>query len=159
MKMYDEKQENDMNKINAHIELDVEGVSSQQPANQTSMPLIAGILLILTGVISICWWIYFNSIIDIIFTEEMMTAAQLQEMPPGITIDQIKQMLATCGIIFCGLSIFPILGGILAIKKKLWGIALTGGILGLFTFGFLVISPVLSLIAIILIYISRKEFK
>lgn len=129
----------------------------QQPTNKSSMPLIAGILLIISGIIAIAFWIYFNLVLDTILTEEMMSS--YKELSPDITIEQIQQMFTICGTIFCGLSIFPILGGILAIKKKMWGIALAGGILGLFTLGFIVVSPILSLVGIILIFISRDEFK
>jgi lysylphosphatidylglycerol synthetase-like protein (DUF2156 family) len=129
----------------------------QQPTNKSSMPLIAGILLIISGIIAIAFWGFAMVVLNA--NPEAIDIAQLQEMSPDITIEQIQSMFTLCGTILCGLSIFPILGGILAIKKKMWGIALVGGILGLFTLGFLIISPILSLVGIILIFISRDEFK
>jgi len=129
----------------------------QQSTNNSSMPIIAGILLIISGMISIAFWGF--AVVTLDATLEAIDIAQFQEMSPDITIEQIQSMFTVCGTILCGLSIFPILGGILAIKKKMWGMALTSGILGLFTLGFLVISPILALVGIILIFISRDEFK
>ncbi len=129
----------------------------QQPTNKSSMPLIAGILLIISGIIAIAFWGF--AMVALNANPEAIDIAQLQEMSPDITIEQIQSMFTLCGTILCGLSIFPILGGILSIKKKMWGIALVGGILGLFTLGFLIISPILSVVGIILIFISRDEFK
>ena len=50
------------------------------------------------------------------------------------------------------LGLFAILGGIFALVRKAWGLALAGSIAAL------VVSPVLGLAAIIFIIIARKEF-
>ena len=76
-----------------------------------------------------------------------------------ISIEQLQSILMACATIGVILSIFPILGGIFALKSKMWGIALVGGILGLFTIGPVFISSILSLIAIILLAMSRGEFQ
>jgi len=46
----------------------------------------------------------------------------------------------------------------MAVQRKSWGLALAGSILGLFTIGFVFEATVMSLIALILLAISRKEF-
>jgi cobalamin synthase len=46
----------------------------------------------------------------------------------------------------------------MALRRKMWALALVGSILGLFTFGFYGISSILSLVALIILAISRKEF-
>ncbi len=61
------------------------------------------------------------------------------------------------GILWIPLTVIGItslIGGILALKRKLWGIALTGAILAL-------IWPfsILGVAAIILIVLSRQDFK
>jgi hypothetical protein len=126
----------------------------QQPLNRSSMPMVAGILLIISGVLALLSWVSVIttavSIIDI---------SMLQEMDLTITLEQAQEMLVICGTIGCILAIFVILGGVLALKRKLWGMALAGGILGLFTIGPLFISSILALISIILVIISRKEFQ
>ena len=96
------------------------------------IPITAGILLILSGILAIIVWIQF-------FYNE-------QYIIYGIT----------GGI----LAIFPILAGILAIKRKLWMISFIGSIIGLFTLLTpLIISGVLASIGFILIVISKKDFQ
>ena len=77
----------------------------------------------------------------------------------GFNSNDIKDIFVICGSVSFFLSIFTILGGIMAFKKQMWGLALTGGILGLFTIGPLFVSSILSLIGIILVFISKKEFQ
>lgn len=126
------------------------------PSNKTSFPLIAGILLIISGVIAILFWGFM--IISIDTTVSMMDLTQLQEMYPGVTEGQISELVSMCSIVFIVLAIFPILGGVLSLKKKLWGIVLAGSILGLFTLGPLFISSALTFIALILVVLSKKEY-
>ena len=128
----------------------------KKPKQLTSKPIIAGIFLVLAGIIAILFW---GSIVLSIGTIlETMNTPEIKEMYPEIDEVFVQQELQVCGTIGIVLSIFPILGGIFALKRKQWGISIVGGIIGLFTLGFLVISPVLSLIGIILIFISKDEF-
>lgn len=126
----------------------------KQSSNKSSTPMIAGILLIIAGVLALLSWV---SVIMI--DVSIIDISMLQEVDPTITPEQIKNLLVTCGTIGCILAIFPILGGILALKRKLWGIALAGGILGLFIIGPLFLSSISALIGLILIVLSRKEFQ
>ena len=130
----------------------------QQPANKTSIPLIAGIFMIIAGVLVIIFWIQFFTV-DAATLESMIDISQIQQIYPTITSEQIVGFLNTCAIIGCIIAIFPILGGILAIKRKLWGIALACSIIGLLSLGMLFTSSGLSLIALILLIVSKKDFK
>jgi hypothetical protein len=67
-------------------------------------------------------------------------------------------IILVCGGIEIVFGIIMILGGIMAIRRKMWALALVGAILGLFTFGFYGLSTILSLVAIIILAIARKEF-
>jgi len=64
-----------------------------------------------------------------------------------------------CGSIMIVFSIFAIIGGICALRRRHFALALTGAILGIFTFGFYVFAPILGIIATILIAISGDEFE
>jgi len=77
----------------------------------------------------------------------------------ALSADMIKELFVICGTVGFFLSVFAILGGIMSVRRQLWGLVLAGGILGLFTIGPVFISSILSLIAIILVAISRKEFQ
>jgi hypothetical protein len=126
--------------------------------NTTFKPTIAGFLLIIAGIFAIIFWIQFLTL-DAATLESIIDISQFQQIDPSITNEQIIGFLNTCSIIGCIISFFPILGGILALKLKLWGIALAGSIIGLFSLGMLFTSSALSLIALILLVISRKEFQ
>jgi hypothetical protein len=100
-----------------------------------------------------------------LFTWSMALAldsSMLQNVLPAdspISIEQLQSILVTCGIIGCILSIFALTGGIVAIKRKAWGLAIVGGILGLFTIGPMFLGSIISLVGLILVAISRKDFQ
>ena len=130
----------------------------QQTSNRNSIPTIVGIILLIAGVFSIFFWIQiFTS--DITTLETFLNISQFKQIDPSITPEQIIRFLDTCAIIGCVIAVFPILGALFALKRKLWGIALTCSIIGLFSLGILFTSSGLSFIAMILIIISRKEFQ
>lgn len=130
----------------------------QQPSNKSSMPMIAGILLIIAGVLAFLTWMLFVTI-DVSTIELVMESPQFQELDPGMTPEQLRVGLVICGTVGCIFAVFSMLGGVLALKRKLWGIALAGGILGLFGFIPVIIPGILALIGLILVAISRKEFQ
>jgi len=111
---------------------------------KTMKTMIAGILLILAGIISIAFW-------ALVFTDPLVLG--FAAMIPGVTA-----IIIVCGAIAIILSLLTLLGGVMAFRRKMWGLALLGSILGLFTFGFFGISSLLSFIALILVAISRNEF-
>jgi hypothetical protein len=129
---------------------------------KSSKSFIAGIFLIIAGLISILMWIGIASL-DLLFIESAILP-ELQSIPVEYTLDElnsgsIKELLLICGSIGFFLSIFTILGGIMSLKKQMWKMALFGGILGILSIGPIFISSILSIIAVILIYISREEFQ
>jgi hypothetical protein len=120
------------------------------PPMQTSKPLIAGILLIVFGLINIG-----NAIYTIVTVDEAMS--QLG----GIGEDQlgfVSDIVMICMVIFIILSVIAILGGYFATQRTKWGIALVGAIVGLFTIGPVCLSSITALIALILLFMSKDEF-
>jgi len=133
----------------------------QQPSNKSSKPLIAGILLMIAGGLSILMWLSLAAM-DVSFIEtfimpELGLAPEYESI--ALSAESIKELFVICGTVGFFLSVFMILGGIMSVRRQLWGLVLAGGILGLFTIGPVFISSILSLIAIILVAISRKEFQ
>ena len=88
----------------------IEQDTIQQPSDKNSMPLIAGILLLLAGVFALLSWI---SVIT--FDISLIDISQYQQFDTTITEEQIRGFLVICGIIGCVLSVFPLLGGILSL--------------------------------------------
>jgi len=99
--------------------------------NKSIIPIIAGIILILSGILAIIVWIQFFS----------------------------NENYIIYGLIGCILAIFPIIAGLLSIKRKYWIFAFIGSIIGLFTIMTpLIISGALASVGFILVVISKNEF-
>ena len=123
----------------------------------TYKPMIAGILLLIAGLLGIYTW-GSTAVFDI-NTIDSTVIEQFQQSGVEITIEQIQDILGICSIIGIILSIFPLLGGILSIKRKMWGFTIIMSIIGLFTIGPFLLSSILSFIALILIALSKNEFQ
>lgn len=130
----------------------------QKPSNRFSIPSVAGFILIIAGIFAILNWVQIF-LLDITTIESFIDINQIKEFYPSITYEQLLSFFHTCAIIGIVISIFPILGGLLAIQRKFYYIAIAGSILGLFSIGILFSSSVLSLIALILLIISRQKFQ
>jgi hypothetical protein len=117
-------------------------------------PIIAGILLILAGLLGILMWT------SVIFFNDYSTMfEQIQNQDIQITKEEFQSIINMCSTIGIILSIFPILTGFISLKRKMWGIVILGSIIGLIIIGPLLISSILCLTALILVAISKKEFK
>lgn len=137
----------DETSINTYnYELDQE---QKKPSNK---PLIAGILLIIAGLLGILTWSAALAL------ESSMIESVLPPDVP-ITVEQLQSFLTICGIIGCIVSVFTLTGGIVAVKRKAWGLAIVGSILGLFTIGPALLGSILSLIGLIFLVMSRKDFQ
>ncbi len=129
---------------------------------KTNRLMIGGILLILAGILAIFGGVFLLTLNS--SDPALVTIIQMLEQTAGLTheqaLEQVQNIFLTCGIVECILSIFPILGGIAAINRKMKNIALIGGFLGVFTIGpLLFISTILSIIGLILIMTSKNEFQ
>ena len=114
---------------------------------KTNISLAAGVLLIIAGIIAIG-----NTIADIF----LVSTGDISSSP---RYESVANFLIVCFTIIFVFAIIAVLGGIMAVKRKSWAVALIGSIFGLFTLGPLFISSILSLIALILIAVSKEEFR
>jgi uncharacterized membrane protein YjjP (DUF1212 family) len=71
--------------------------------------------------------------------------------------NRIRSTLHFCSAIFAVFSIFALLGGLYAIKRKNFGIVIIGSIFGILSFGF-IFGSICSIIALILLIVSKEEF-
>jgi len=132
--------------------------SVQPTASKSILPTIIGFLLIIAGALAMINWISFF-LLDITTLGSYYDISQLQQVYPNITLQQFLDFLRTCAAIGLVISIFPILGGLLAIKRKMWGISVACSIIGLLSIGIFFTSSLFSLIAIVILIISKKEFQ
>jgi hypothetical protein len=126
-------------------------------SNLVSLPMVAGFLLIVAGVISIIIWTGIYTV-DEANISQFANIEDFRSIDPDITQADIVNMLHTCATIGIVMSIFPILGGILSLRRKLFGVVLTSAIIGIILFIPSIISGILSVVAVILVFISRKEY-
>jgi len=118
------------------------------PKPKTMLPMIGGIFLIIAAIDGITAWAW------LAFVASSLTA--------GIPIvgASLAGLFIVCGAIEIIFGILALLGGIMAIRRKMWALALIGGILGLFLLGWLFFEASLfALIGLILVAISRGEFE
>ena len=111
---------------------------------RTALPVAGGALLLVAGILGIIFW------------GMVIAGASTIGIVPGIG-GALASIVAICGGIEIVFSLIALIGGVFAIQRKMWGLGLAGGILGLLSFGFF-IGSILALVGLILIAISRKEF-
>ena len=116
----------------------------------------AGILLIFAGISGIAnsYMYYKPSSFLINYFVENYSNFGLE-----ISTSQAAELISTCGTIGIIISLVPIIGSILCFRKKMWGFALGFAIIGIFSFGILYSSVILSIISVFIIYKSKEEFK
>jgi uncharacterized membrane protein len=127
--------------------------TQEKKGKDDAKPLIAGILLFITGTMGILTWI-----VALSFDISMIDLSMIETQNVTITSSQLQSIIQTCAIIGIILSVFPLLGGILSIQKKLWGGALSCSIIGLFTIGPIFLSSIFSAISLILLIMSKEHF-
>jgi len=114
---------------------------------KTILPMIAAILMIVAAIDGMSLWVF------IAFLGGMMAGLF------GSLAGPLQTLFYICGAIMVIFGIIEILGGIMALRRKMWGLALIGSILGLFFLGWLGFeASLLSFISLILLVISKKEF-
>ncbi|MGB5926134.1 MAG: hypothetical protein WBH01_08625 [Dehalococcoidia bacterium] len=113
---------------------------------KTWKPTAAGILTIIAG--------FLGLLIAIALAVGLGIAGTLAGMIPGFPGAGFLALIAVPGII---LSIVAIVGGIYAMRRSLWGLALAGAICALlFTLPFL--GWILAILAIIFVSLGKSEF-
>jgi len=125
-----------------------------QTVPKTWKPTVAGILDIVGGALSILGAIaVFLGILFFIPISRSAGPGPVPEMGcwmiPGI-LDAISWIVA---VYFLVVGVLPIIGGVYALRRKKWGLALAGSIAAIFG------SSVMGILATIFTAMSRDEFE
>lgn len=80
-------------------------------------------------------------------------------MQNGTGEDNFPFYIIGCSVIIGIFSLFALLGGIIILKKQHFDVAIACSILGIFSFGFFFVGPILSIIALLIILRSVEEFE
>jgi len=76
------------------------------------------------------------------------------EKDESVPWEMIQGLMVFCGVIIIIMSLISLLGGIYAYRRKKYGFAMVGAILGIFT----ILGTIFALIAVFILAISREEF-
>jgi hypothetical protein len=122
------------------------------PAKRSGSPVAGGALVIIAGILALA-----NAVTFLTYGVADLEATGV-ELPSGVTWEDLLGILRGCGVLEIILGAVAILGGVFAIQRRHFGLAVAGALMGMFGFG-LTVGAVLGLIGLILIAISRKEFR
>jgi RNA polymerase subunit RPABC4/transcription elongation factor Spt4 len=119
----------------------------------TSKPIIAGILILIAGILAIGMGIIYLSIDASDIEDAGYTPISQGEM----SLSELEEIMNVCGGLEFVFGTIAAIGGVFAMMRKYFVLALVGGVFALLGFGF-VVGSLLGLIGIILIALSRDEF-
>ncbi len=122
------------------------------PKPKTLLPVIGGVFLIIAAIDGIATWAF--------------VAFVLGSLASGVGAGFLTGIVMACGAIEIIFGIICLLGGVMAIMRRMWALGLIGGILGLFLGGGIALTQgilipeasLFALIGMILVAISHKEF-
>ncbi len=117
---------------------------------KTWKPTVAGILAIVAGAGGVIVW---TLIILGVFIFLIASSTSGGMNLPILHSKLIPVWVALLAIPFMALSILAIVGGVFALHRRIWGLALAGSIGALFC------STVLGVVAIIFTVLSKDEFE
>jgi len=128
--------------------------TSSQTVKKTWKPTVAGILDIVGGALRILG--SFAVLIGIMFFIPVAVTAgpgPVPEMARWLIPGVLQTILIIATIFLLIVGILPIIGGIYALQRKKWGLALAGSIVAIFG------SSIMGILATIFLAISKDEFE
>ena len=128
--------------------------TSVRTVSTTWKPILAGILNIVCGALRILGAIML--LIGIMFFIPVIMTGGLGPVPdmPNWMVPGVLSTVMVIGMVFLLIiGILPIIGGIYALQRKKWGLALAGSIVAILG------SSVMGILATILIAMAKDEFK
>ena len=119
----------------------------------TRKPTTAGILTILSS----CYGISLGAALrqGPPFLNQFLSAIWIVDVPFDTGAPSDASELAAYGVLYIVFGVTALIGGISALRRRVWGFALAGAILSLWM---LPIGSVLGIISIIFLIKSKKEF-
>jgi len=129
------------------------------PKQKSALPIVGGVLLILSAVIGILMAIGLMVItmqVGGVFGLLPIVLEGLLGTAVGGLIQTILLILAVAGLI---ISIIVLLGGYFAIGRRHYGMAMLGAVFGLFVLSPYFIASIMSFVALILLAVSHHEFE
>ena len=120
----------------------------ESPKPATWKSLLAGILSITVGTVDLLGTLALIIAISVIGTPELFPAQDIYPM----TVSSLNAILTTLAVYLGIAGLVAITGGIFALQRKTWGLALAGSIAATLT------GSILGMASIVFLAISRDEF-
>jgi hypothetical protein len=123
---------------------------TSQPDPKTWMPVAAGVLSIVAGamgLIAVAFLITFGATFGAEIAREVLKSVGFWQSGMPLTI------IGLISIPLIIINAVAIIGGIYALQRKIWGLALTGAICAILP------AQVFGIIAVVFIAVSKKEFE
>jgi len=117
------------------------------PSSGFSRPGLGGALIILSGLLALLTGIY-----------TAVEPGYIMEMFSDLDLPIEEGVVVASGILTMIFGIIAMSGGYFAIRRRHWGLAIVGAILGMLASGVLGLGFILGLIGLILVAISRRDF-
>ena len=117
----------------------------------TWKPVVAGILNIITGVINLFGMFVVIGLLTA-FGGGILSIIRIADMMPIWLSGMVHGVLIITAILLAVLSSLPLIGGVYAIQRKAWSLALTGSVVAILPI------PPLGIVATVLVSLSKNEF-
>jgi len=128
------------------------------PKEKTMLSLVGGILILIAGIMGLV----LGGIIIMVADAVSEGGDDLADWGIDIDVagmsDFISDIITVCGIIIIVVALIVVLGGFFGVQRKRWGLVILGGVLGLFLIGPYFLASILSLIGLVLVAVSKKDF-
>lgn len=125
--------------------------AAKPPHEKSALSVVGGVLILVAGVIGLAMG-------GILLAIDVDQLADYGLDVAGVT-DILEDILTVCGIILIVLGLIAAVGGFFGVMRKHWGLVILGGVIGLFIISPYLIASLLSLIGLILVAISKKDFE
>lgn len=125
-------------------------VGPAKPTEKGALSIIGGVLILIAGLIGLAMG-------GILLAIDVDDLDQYGLDVVGVT-DMLEDILTVCGIILVVIGLIVLVGGFFGVMRKHWGLAILGGVLGLFLIGPWGLASLFSLIGLILVAVSKKDF-
>ena len=117
----------------------------------TWKPVVAGILNIITGVINLFGMFVVIGLLTAL-GGGILSIIRIADMMPIWLSGMVHGVLIIMAILLAVLSSLPLIGGIYAIQRKAWSLALTGSVVAILSI------PPLGIVSTVLVSLSKNEF-
>ena len=117
----------------------------------TWKPVVAGILNIITGIINLFGMFVVIGLLTA-FGGGILSIIRIADMMPIWLSGMVHGVLIIMAILLAVLSSLPLIGGIYAIQRKAWSLALTGSVVAILSI------PPLGIVSTVLVSLSKNEF-